>query len=154
MQADSSVSVRPFSPEKSTSVYECARFTSPKDRLLSQGTQKPLGALPIQAVNDKGDYHAHWDRSLDAYRGCRSGESGSRELYTDGCSPIVPAVRPVPAVTIEVTETATVNRVLAVGTVTESVTVQAGAETIQTESATVGGTLTGQSITDHSHRQP
>ena len=52
----------------------------------------------------------------------------------------------VPAVTLEVTETATVNRVLAVGTVTESVTVQAGAETIQTESSTVGGTVTGQSI--------
>jgi hypothetical protein len=52
----------------------------------------------------------------------------------------------VPAVTIEVTETATVNRVLEVGAVTESVTVQAGAETIQTESATVGGTVTGRSI--------
>ena len=54
----------------------------------------------------------------------------------------------VPAVTIEVTETATVNRVLAVGTVTESVTVQSAAETLQTESSTLGGTVTGRSITN------
>ena len=42
--------------------------------------------------------------------------------------------------------TATVNRVLAVGTVTESVTVQAAAEALQTESSTLGGTVTGRSI--------
>ena len=53
-----------------------------------------------------------------------------------------------PTVTIEVTETATANRVLEVGAITESVTVQAGAEALQTESATVGGTVTGQSITN------
>ncbi len=52
----------------------------------------------------------------------------------------------VPAVAIEVTETATVNRVLEVGTVTESVTVQAGAEALQTESSTLGGTVTERSI--------
>jgi hypothetical protein len=54
----------------------------------------------------------------------------------------------VPAVTIEVTETATVDRVLEVGTVTESVTVQAAAEALQTESSTLGGTVTGRSITN------
>ena len=52
----------------------------------------------------------------------------------------------VPSVTIEVTETMTMNRALAIGAITQSVTVQGGAEALQTESATVGGTITGRSI--------
>jgi hypothetical protein len=53
----------------------------------------------------------------------------------------------VPSVTVNVTETASVNQVLQVGAVTESVTVEANVETLQTESSTLGQTVTGSQIT-------
>src|SRR5215472_8088090 len=51
-------------------------------------------------------------------------------------------------VTIIVSETYTLTAKLAVGTATESVEVTAGAEVVQTESAVVGTSITGRSITE------
>jgi Carboxypeptidase regulatory-like domain len=53
----------------------------------------------------------------------------------------------VPAVTVNVTETAVLNRNLEVGAQTEQITVQATAEQLQTQNATNGGTVSGQEIT-------
>ena len=50
------------------------------------------------------------------------------------------------SVTVITTETATANQVLQVGAVTESVTVEATVETLQTESSTLGTTVTGSNI--------
>ena len=50
------------------------------------------------------------------------------------------------SVTVNVTETATSNMVLEVGAVTESVTVEGTVETLQTESSTLGTTVTGSQI--------
>src|SRR5215472_17481209 len=51
-------------------------------------------------------------------------------------------------VTIVVSETYTLTAKLAIGTATESVEVTAGAAVVQTESATVGTTITGREITE------
>src|SRR5215472_22517 len=51
------------------------------------------------------------------------------------------------SVTVNVTETETSNMVLEVGAVTESVTVEGTVETLQTESSTLGTTVTGSQIT-------
>jgi len=53
----------------------------------------------------------------------------------------------VESVTVNVTETASVNQVLQVGSVTESVTVEGTVETLQTESSTLGTTVSGSQIT-------
>ncbi len=53
----------------------------------------------------------------------------------------------VPSVTVNVTETAVLNRRLEVGAQTQSVTVQATTEAIQTQSAANGGVVSGQEIT-------
>ena len=53
----------------------------------------------------------------------------------------------VTGVTVAVTETQTIDQVLEVGAVTEKVTVEANVETIQTESSTLGTTVSGNSIT-------
>jgi len=53
----------------------------------------------------------------------------------------------VTGVTVAVTETQTVDQVLEVGAVTEKVTVEANVETIQTESSTLGTTVSGNTIT-------
>jgi len=53
----------------------------------------------------------------------------------------------VPSVTVVTTETVTANQVLQVGAVTESVTVEATVETLQTENSTLGTTVTGSQIT-------
>ena len=53
----------------------------------------------------------------------------------------------VPKVTVNVTETKTVNQVLEVGEVSQKVTVEATIVTLQTESSTLGGTITGNQIT-------
>jgi hypothetical protein len=53
----------------------------------------------------------------------------------------------VPSVTVNVTETKTVNQVLEVGAISEKVTVEANIETLQTESSTLGTTVTGNTIT-------
>jgi Carboxypeptidase regulatory-like domain len=53
----------------------------------------------------------------------------------------------VPSVTVITTETTTANQVLQVGAVTESVTVEATVETLQTESSTLGTTVSGSQIT-------
>jgi hypothetical protein len=50
------------------------------------------------------------------------------------------------SVTVNVTETATANTALEVGAVTESVTVEGTVETLQTESSTLGTTVTGGQI--------
>jgi Carboxypeptidase regulatory-like domain/TonB-dependent Receptor Plug Domain len=52
----------------------------------------------------------------------------------------------VPSVTVNVTETSTVNQVMEVGAVTESVTVEGTVETLQTENSTLGTTVTGNQI--------
>ncbi|HXJ16453.1 MAG TPA: carboxypeptidase regulatory-like domain-containing protein [Candidatus Polarisedimenticolia bacterium] len=53
----------------------------------------------------------------------------------------------VPKVAVNVTETKTVNQVLEVGEVSQKVTVEATIVTLQTESSTLGGTITGNQIT-------
>lgn len=53
----------------------------------------------------------------------------------------------VPSITINVTETPVVNRSLKVGSQAQEVTVQANAQTVQTQNATVGGVVTGHEIT-------
>jgi hypothetical protein len=50
------------------------------------------------------------------------------------------------SVTVDVTETPTVNQTLEVGAVTQTVTVESNIETIQTESSTLGTTVTGSTI--------
>jgi hypothetical protein len=53
----------------------------------------------------------------------------------------------VPSVTVNTTETATANQSLEVGAVTQTVTVESSVETLQTESSTLGTTVTGNTIT-------
>lgn len=53
----------------------------------------------------------------------------------------------VASVTVNVTETATVNQALEVGAVTQQVTVESTAQVLQTESSTLGTTVTGNQIT-------
>lgn len=50
------------------------------------------------------------------------------------------------SVTVNVTETATANQALEVGAVTQTVTVESAVETLQTESSTLGTTVTGTQI--------
>ena len=52
----------------------------------------------------------------------------------------------VSGVTVNVTETATQDKVLEVGAVTQTVTVESSVETLQTESSTLGTTVTGSNI--------
>ena len=52
----------------------------------------------------------------------------------------------VPSVTVNTTETATADQTLQVGAVSESVTVEANVETLQTENSTLGTTITGTQI--------
>ncbi len=52
----------------------------------------------------------------------------------------------VPSMTVDVTETVELNRTLQVGTATQQVTVEANTETIQTENATNGTTVSSQEI--------
>ncbi|HVB85976.1 MAG TPA: carboxypeptidase-like regulatory domain-containing protein [Candidatus Dormibacteraeota bacterium] len=52
----------------------------------------------------------------------------------------------VPSVTVTTTETATVNQVLEIGSVTQTVTVETNAQVLQTESATLGSTVSGAQI--------
>ena len=54
----------------------------------------------------------------------------------------------VPAVTVTVTETGTLNQSLTVGTQTQEVTVQANVETVQTSSSAVGTVIGGKTVTD------
>jgi Carboxypeptidase regulatory-like domain/TonB-dependent Receptor Plug Domain/TonB dependent receptor len=54
----------------------------------------------------------------------------------------------VPSITVNVTETATVNHGLELGTQAEQITVESTAVTVQTENATVGGLVAGQTVTD------
>jgi hypothetical protein len=53
----------------------------------------------------------------------------------------------VESVTVNVTQTASVNQTLQVGAVTESVTVEANVEVLQTESSALGTTVSGSQIT-------
>ena len=53
-----------------------------------------------------------------------------------------------PAVTVTVTQTGNLDQTLEVGSQTQEVTVQGNVETIQTQSATVGSTIAGQTVTD------
>jgi Carboxypeptidase regulatory-like domain/TonB-dependent Receptor Plug Domain len=53
----------------------------------------------------------------------------------------------VPSVTIDVTATSVLNRSLAVGSQSQRVTVEANAETIQTQNATVGSLVSGNTVT-------
>src|SRR5215472_5303469 len=53
----------------------------------------------------------------------------------------------VPSVTINVTETQTVSRALEVGSQTQQITVESNIETIQTQNATVGGLVSGDTVT-------
>jgi hypothetical protein len=52
----------------------------------------------------------------------------------------------VPSTTVNVTETETVNQALEVGAVTQTVTVESNAQVLQTESSTLGGTVSGNQI--------
>jgi outer membrane receptor protein involved in Fe transport len=54
----------------------------------------------------------------------------------------------VPSVTVNVTETPTLNRSLEIGATTQSVTVAETAVTIQTENATIGGLVSGDTVTE------
>jgi hypothetical protein len=54
----------------------------------------------------------------------------------------------VSSITVNVTETATVNRALEIGAQTEQITVESAAVTIQTENATVGGLVSSKTVTD------
>jgi Carboxypeptidase regulatory-like domain/TonB dependent receptor/TonB-dependent Receptor Plug Domain len=54
----------------------------------------------------------------------------------------------VPSVTVNVTETGSLNRTLEVGATTQSVTISETAVTVQTENATVGGLVSGNTVTD------
>src|SRR5579862_9620685 len=54
----------------------------------------------------------------------------------------------VPSVTVNVTETPVLNRSLEIGAQTQQVTVESTAETIQTQNATVGGLVSGDTVTD------
>jgi outer membrane receptor protein involved in Fe transport len=53
----------------------------------------------------------------------------------------------VPSVTINVTETQTVNHALEVGAQTQQITVESNVETIQTQNATVGGLVSSDTVT-------
>lgn len=53
----------------------------------------------------------------------------------------------VPSATVTLSETATVNQALEVGAVTQTVTVESNAQVLQTESATLGTTVSGSQIT-------
>jgi Carboxypeptidase regulatory-like domain len=53
----------------------------------------------------------------------------------------------VPSIAVNVTETPTLNRSLEIGATTQEVTVSSTAETIQTQNATVGGLVGGQTVT-------
>src|SRR5579863_9420504 len=50
------------------------------------------------------------------------------------------------SLTVNVTETSTINQALEVGAVTQTVTVESSVETLQTESSTLGTTVTGSNI--------
>jgi Carboxypeptidase regulatory-like domain len=54
----------------------------------------------------------------------------------------------VPSVTVNVTETAVLDHRLEIGSQTQEVTVSSTAETIQTQNATVGGLVSGTTVTD------
>ncbi len=54
----------------------------------------------------------------------------------------------VPSITVNVTETATLNRGLELGAQAEQITVESTAVTVQTENATVGGLVSGKTVTD------
>lgn len=54
----------------------------------------------------------------------------------------------VPSVTVNVTETPVLNRALEIGAQTQEVTVESTVETVQTQNATVGGLVAGQTVTD------
>ncbi len=54
----------------------------------------------------------------------------------------------VPSVTVNITETPILNHSLEIGAQTQSVTVEATALTVQTENATVGGLVSGQTVTE------
>jgi len=53
----------------------------------------------------------------------------------------------VSSVTVDVTETPTVNQTLQVGAVNQTVTIESNVETLQTESSTLGTTVTGNTVT-------
>src|SRR5262249_47284149 len=54
----------------------------------------------------------------------------------------------VPSVTVTVTETGTLNRVMTVGSQTTEVTVNADVETVQTTNAAVGAVMSSQTVVD------
>ena len=54
----------------------------------------------------------------------------------------------VPSVTVNVTETPVLNRSLEIGAQTQQITVESTAETIQTQNATIGGLVSGQTVTE------
>ena len=54
----------------------------------------------------------------------------------------------VPSITVDVTETPTLNRALEIGAQSQQVTIEATAETVQTQNATVGGLVAGQTVTE------
>lgn len=54
----------------------------------------------------------------------------------------------IPSITVNVTETPILNRSLEIGATSQSVTVAATAITVQTENATVGGLVSGQTVTE------
>ena len=54
----------------------------------------------------------------------------------------------IPSVTVNVTETYSLNQALEVGATTQSVTVSETAVTVQSENATIGGLVSGETVTD------
>jgi outer membrane receptor protein involved in Fe transport len=54
----------------------------------------------------------------------------------------------VPSITIDITETPTLNRALEIGAQSQQVTIEATAVTVQTENATIGGLVAGQTVTE------
>ena len=54
----------------------------------------------------------------------------------------------VPSITVDITETPTLNRALEIGAQSQQVTIEATAETVQTQNATVGGLVAGQTVTE------
>jgi Carboxypeptidase regulatory-like domain/TonB-dependent Receptor Plug Domain len=54
----------------------------------------------------------------------------------------------VPSITVNVTETPVLNRSLEIGAQTQEVTVESTVETVQTQNATIGGLVSGTTVTD------
>ena len=70
----------------------------------------------------------------------------ARKLQREDSPHLASSPPRLPSITINITETPVLNRSLEIGSQTQSVTVEATAETVQTQNATVGGLVAGQTV--------